>query len=117
MRAGGHLQIPDVPPRIHAETPGASSQAATEDPTATGVPFGSDSQVNADYRNLEGAVASGNVTSAQNALANLQSDLKAHHSKHHGAPPPSDLPATDSSASTSTSDSENTSGNFINVTV
>jgi hypothetical protein len=103
-------------------TPSASSSPAlpiaTAATTTSSSPFGSDSQANADYKSLVGAINSGNLTDAQSALSNLQSDLKVSHGgKHHGhggPPPPSDTPAPDTSSAT---DSDSTSGNYVNVTV
>jgi hypothetical protein len=95
----------------------SSSQTATDATTTSTSPFGSDSQANSDYKNLVSAINSGNVTDAQNALSNLQKDLKSHHGGHHGhgAPPPTQVSAVDT---TSTSDAtSSSSGNYVNVTV
>ena len=84
-------------------------------------PFGNNSQANSAYQNLVSDVQSGNLTSAQNDLSQLQTHLKsghAHGGHHHGGKPATPPPTDDSTATTSTTnDSDSTSGNFINVTV
>ena len=63
-------------------------------PTAATQPFGKNSQANTDFQNLTSALQSGNLSSAQQAYASLQNDLKSaepttsthksHHHHHHG---------------------------------
>jgi outer membrane protein assembly factor BamD (BamD/ComL family) len=96
-----------------------SAQAASQSnsQTATNQPFGKNSQANTAYQNLTSALQSGNLSTAQQAFASLQNDLKsassassaqaAHKGHHHHR----SSSATDStaSASTLTTTSANTS--------
>jgi hypothetical protein len=52
-------------------------------------PFGSNSQANSDFQSLSSALQSGDISSAQQAFANLKQDLQSsgsvrgHHHHHH----------------------------------
>jgi ribosomal protein S20 len=72
--------------------------------TATSQPFGKNSQANTDYKNLTHALQFGDLSTAQQAYASLQNDLKSAqstnsvHRGHHQYPHSSNAtPSTSSS--------------------
>jgi len=85
----------------------ANSQANAQ--TATDQPFGKNTQANTAYQNLTSALQSGNLSTAQQAFASLQNDLKSAaptgsaQSAHRGHHPHRSSSATGSTASTTAS--------------
>ena len=59
----------------------ASAQSSLQN--ATSQLFGKNSQANTDYKNLTHALQSGDLSTAQQAYASLQNDLKPAHIVHH----------------------------------
>lgn len=99
-----------------------SSQSNSQ--TSSSQPFGKNSQANTDYQKLTSALQSGNLSTAQQAYASLQNDLKstaatksAHkgHHHHHSSNATSSTTPTTPATSSSTTSSTVGAGNSLNV--
>jgi ribosomal protein S20 len=93
----------------------ASAQSSLQN--ATSQLFGKNSQANTDYKNLTHALQSGDLSTAQQAYASLQNDLKPAHIVHHQHPHSSNATLSTSSSTpptlgSATSSAINAKGNL-----
>jgi DNA-binding FadR family transcriptional regulator len=99
----------------------SQSAQTTQQPSSSN--SSSSNPVSSDFQTLSNALQSGNLSDAQNAFAQLQSDLQTqrghgHHHHHGGSRGASSAPAqtsTTSSSSSSASDPNGDSSGALNV--